>query len=139
MRANKETVAALSKKIEQLNKIVMNVVQKVERRAVSRGMERMELWEDVQATDGWKDRVNQLQEWVTWPRVLQVRRLTFAVPVLWRRELQKLLEKAQARAEGSYLKRFFRSTRDEETLKAIATDLADMLQRYQVFAADVHL
>ena len=62
MRANKETVAALSKKIEQLNNIVMNVVQKVERRAVSRGMEKMVLWEDVQATDGWKDRVNQLQE-----------------------------------------------------------------------------
>ena len=62
MRANKETVAALSKKIEQLNKIVMNVVQKVERRAASRGMERMELWEDVQATDGWKDRVTQLQQ-----------------------------------------------------------------------------
>ena len=61
MRANKETVAALSKKIEQLNKIVMNVVQKVERRAVSRGMERMELWEDVQATDEWQNRVNQLQ------------------------------------------------------------------------------
>ena len=62
MRANKETVAALSKKIEQLNKIVMNVVQKVERRAASRGMEKMVLWEDVQETDGWKDRVNQLQE-----------------------------------------------------------------------------
>ena len=62
MRANKETVAALSKKIEQLINIIMNVVQKVERRAASRGMERMELWEDVQATDGWKDRVNQLRE-----------------------------------------------------------------------------
>ena len=139
MRANKETVAALSKKIEQLNNIIMNVVQKVERRAASRGMDKTELWEDVQATDGWKDRVNQLQEWVTWPRVLQVRRLTFAVPVLWRRELQKLLEKAQARAEGSYLKRLFRSTRDEETLKAIATDLTDMLQRYQVRATYVQL
>ena len=56
-----------------------------------------------------------------------------------RRELQKLLEKAQAPAKGSYLKRFFRSTRDEETLKAIATDLMDMLQRYQVFATTVHL
>ena len=54
-------MAALSKNIEQLNKIVMNVVQKVERRAVSRGMERMELWEDVQATDEWQKRVNQLQ------------------------------------------------------------------------------
>ena len=139
MRANKETVAALSKKIEQLHKIIINVVQKVERRAASRGMDKTELWEDVQETDGWKDRVNQLQEWVTWPRVLQVRRLTFAVPVLWRRELQKLLEKAEARAEGSYLKRLFRSTRDEETLKSIATDLTDMLQRYQVFATDVHL
>ena len=139
MRANKETVAALSKKIEQLNKIVMNVVQKVERRAGSRGMERMALWEDVQATEGWKDRVNQLQEWVTWPRVLQVRRLTFAVPVLWRRELQKLLEKARARAEGSYFKRLFRSTRDEETLKSIATDLTDILQQYQVFGTDVRL
>ena len=62
MRANKETVAALSKKIEQLNNIVMNVVQKVERRAASRGMEKMELWEDVQETDGWKDRVTQLQQ-----------------------------------------------------------------------------
>ena len=59
--------------------------------------------------------------------------------MLMRRELQKLLEKAQAPAKGSYLKRFFRSTRDEETLKAIATDLTDMLQRYQVFATDVHL
>ena len=57
--------------------------------------------------------------------------------MLWRRELQKLLEKAQARAEGSYLKRLFRSTRDEETLKAIATDLTDMLQRYQVCATYV--
>ena len=62
MRANKETVAALSKKIEQLNKIFMNVVQKVERRAASRGMEKMELWEDMQATDGWQNRVSQLQE-----------------------------------------------------------------------------
>ena len=62
MRANKETVAALSKKIEQLINIIMNVVQKVERRAASRGMEKMGLWEDVQATDGWKDRVNQLRE-----------------------------------------------------------------------------
>ena len=55
-------MAALSKKIEQLINIIMNVVQKVERRAASRGMEKIELWEDVQATDGWKDRVNQLQE-----------------------------------------------------------------------------
>ena len=62
MRANKETVAALSKKIEQLINVIVNVVQKVERRAASRGMERMELWEDVQATDGWQNRVNQLQE-----------------------------------------------------------------------------
>ena len=62
MRANKETVAALSKKIEQLNTIIMNVVQKVERRAASRGMDKTELWEDVQATDGWQNRVTQLQE-----------------------------------------------------------------------------
>ena len=62
MRANKETVAALSKKIEQLINVIVNVVQKVERRAASRGMEKLELWEDVQATDGWKDRVNQLRE-----------------------------------------------------------------------------
>ena len=62
MEANKETVAALSKKIEQLKDLIVNVVGKVERRAASRGMERMELWEDVQATDGWKDRVHQLQE-----------------------------------------------------------------------------
>ena len=62
MRANKETGAALSTKIEQLNKIFMNVVQKVERRAASRGMEKMVLWEDVQETDGWKDRVTQFQQ-----------------------------------------------------------------------------
>ena len=61
MRANKETVAALSKKIEQLINIIMNVVQKVERRAASRGMDKTELWEDVQATDEWQKRVNQLQ------------------------------------------------------------------------------
>ena len=62
MRANKETVAALSKKIDQLINIVMNVVQKVERRAASRGMDKTEMWEDVQETDGWKDRVTQLQQ-----------------------------------------------------------------------------
>ena len=62
MRANKETVAALSKKIEQLNKIIMNVVQKVERRAASRGMEKSELWKNVQATNGWQNRVHELKE-----------------------------------------------------------------------------
>ena len=139
MQGNKETVAALSKKIEQLNDLIVNVVRNVEHRAASRGMEKSELWKNVQERDGWKNRVNQLQEWVTWPRVLQVRRLTFAVPVLWRRELQKLLEKAQARAEGSYLKRLFRSTRDEETLKAVSADLTDMLQRYQVCPTYVQL
>ena len=62
MEANKETVAALSKKIEQLMDLIVNVVGKVERRAASRGMERMKLWEDVQATDEWQNRVKQLQE-----------------------------------------------------------------------------
>ena len=61
MQANKETVAALSKKIEQLNDLIVNVVHNVEHQAASRGMERMELWEDVQATDEWQNRVNQLQ------------------------------------------------------------------------------
>ena len=62
MEANKETVAALSKKIEQLKNLIVNVVRNVERRAESRGMEKTELWKDVQETNGWKDRVNQLQE-----------------------------------------------------------------------------
>ena len=62
MRANKETVAALSKKIEQLKNLIVNVVQNVERRAQSRGMEKSELWKNVQETDGWKNRVSQLQE-----------------------------------------------------------------------------
>ena len=61
MRANKETVAALSKKIEQLINIIMNVVQKVERRAASRGIDKSDLWKNVQDTDGWQKRVNQLQ------------------------------------------------------------------------------
>ena len=59
--------------------------------------------------------------------------------LVWRRELRKLLDKAQKPAEGSSLKRFFRSARDEETLKAISTDLTDMLQRYQVCPTYVQL
>ena len=62
MEANKETVAALSKKIEQLKNLIVNVVRNVERRAESRGMEKTELWKDVQETNGWKNRVNRLQE-----------------------------------------------------------------------------
>ena len=62
MQANKETVAALSKQIEQLKNLIVNVVQNVERRAESRGVEKTELWKNVQETDGWKNRVNQLQE-----------------------------------------------------------------------------
>ena len=65
MEANKETVAALSKKIEQLNDLIMKVVLKVERRAASRQMnsqETAEMWEDLQATDGWRERVDQLKE-----------------------------------------------------------------------------
>ena len=62
MQANKETVAALSKKIEQLKELIVNVVRNVERRAESRGIDKSELWKNVQETDGWKNRVNQLQE-----------------------------------------------------------------------------
>ena len=67
MKANEETVAALSKKLEQLNDIIMNVVKKVESRASSRQMnsqETAEMWEDLQATDGWRERVDQLKELV---------------------------------------------------------------------------
>ena len=62
MRANKETVAALSKKIEQLKELIVNVVRNVERRAESRGIDKSELWKNVQETDGWKNRVSRLQE-----------------------------------------------------------------------------
>ena len=61
MEANKETVAALSKKIEQLKDLIVNVVGKVERRAASRGIDKSDLWKNVQDTDGWQKRVNQLQ------------------------------------------------------------------------------
>ena len=79
------------------------------------------------------------------PRVSTLRRkflyvctLTSADPI-WCRELQGLLEKAQTHAKGSVLKRFFGSTRDEETLKAVSADLTDMLQRYQVCPTYVQL
>ena len=62
MEGNKETVAALSKKIEQLKELIVNVVRNVESRAESRGMEKSELWKNVQETGGWQNRVNQLQE-----------------------------------------------------------------------------
>ena len=62
MQANKETVAALSKKIDQLKDLIVNVVRNVEHRAASRGMEKSELWKNVQKMEGWKNRVNQLQE-----------------------------------------------------------------------------
>ena len=71
-------------------------------------------------------------------KLLYVCTPTFADPV-WRRELRKLLDKAEQPAEGSAPKRFFRSARDEETLKAISADLTDMLQRYQVCATYVQL
>ena len=61
MEANKETVAALSKKIEQVKDLIVNVVGKVERRAKSRGIDKSDLWKNVQDTDGWQKRVNQLQ------------------------------------------------------------------------------
>ena len=62
MQGNKETVAALSKKIEQLKELIVNVVRNVERRAESRGIDKSELWKNVQETDGWKNRVSRLQE-----------------------------------------------------------------------------
>ena len=62
MQANKETVAALSKKIEQLKDLIVNVVRNVEHRAASRGMEKSELWKNVQAMNGWQNRVHQLKE-----------------------------------------------------------------------------
>ena len=65
MEANKETVAALSKKIEQLKDIIINVVRTVEHRAASRQMnseETTKLWKDLQATDIWRARVDRLQE-----------------------------------------------------------------------------
>ena len=72
------------------------------------------------------------------PRFLHVCTLT-SVLSAWRRELKKLLDKAKTGAEGSALKRFFRSARDEETLKAVSANLADMLQRYQVRATYIQL
>ena len=62
MEANKETVAALSMKIQQLKELIVNVVQNVERRAKARGLELSQLWKNVQETGGWQNRVNQLQE-----------------------------------------------------------------------------
>ena len=62
MEANKETVAALSRKIEQLKDLIVKVVDNVEHRAASRGMEKSELWKNVQATNGWQNRVHQLKE-----------------------------------------------------------------------------
>ena len=65
IEANKETVAALSKKLEQLNDIIMKVVEKVERRTAFRQANKDEttkMWEDLQEMDGWKNRVNRLQE-----------------------------------------------------------------------------
>ena len=67
MKANEETVVALSKKLEQLNDIIMNVVKKVESRSSSCQMnsqETAEMWEDLQATAGWRARVDQLKELV---------------------------------------------------------------------------
>ena len=62
MEANKETVATLSRKIEQLKDLIVKVVRNVEHRAESRGIDKSELWKNVQETVGWKNRVNQLQE-----------------------------------------------------------------------------
>ena len=91
------------------------------------GDERME--ESSQSTA----RVSTLRQ-----KFLYVCTLTSADPV-WCRELQGLLEKAQTRAKGSALKRFFRSARDKETLQAVSADLTDMLQRYEVCPTYVQL
>ena len=45
---------ALSNKMKQLKELIASVVGNVERRAESCGMEKSELWKDVQEADGWQ-------------------------------------------------------------------------------------
>ena len=47
-------VEALSNKMKQLKELIASVVGNVERRAESCGMEKSELWKDVQEADGWQ-------------------------------------------------------------------------------------
>ena len=48
------------------------------------------------------------------------------------RELENLLRKVHLRRDGPWYKRLIRSTRDEETLRDLRTDLGDVVHRYQV-------
>ncbi|RPD72342.1 hypothetical protein L226DRAFT_573097 [Lentinus tigrinus ALCF2SS1-7] len=113
MRANRATVEAISKEITNLNTIIANVVLKVKSRADKlQPEERATMWENLQASDGWQERVELLQK-----------------------ELGDILEKAQPCGRGRWYQRLWHASRDEDTLQTIRTNLEDNLRRYRSLAA----
>ncbi|TFK82848.1 hypothetical protein K466DRAFT_603345 [Polyporus arcularius HHB13444] len=112
MRSNAETAEAVMDEIRKLNDVIGNVVRQVLSRATCLQMkpeERPEMLKGFEDSNGWRGRVEQL-----------------------RKELEELLVKAERCAQGPWYKRLSRSTRDEDTLKMIRTDLASTIQRFQL-------
>ncbi|RPD58733.1 hypothetical protein L226DRAFT_311000 [Lentinus tigrinus ALCF2SS1-7] len=112
MKANAETVEAVSREIQKLNDVIVEVIQRVDRRATRLRMkseERQEMVEAFSASKEWRQRVAHL-----------------------RNELEDLREKAVPCGQGPWHKRLLRSIRDEDTLNAIRADLARIVERYQL-------
>ncbi|RPD58732.1 hypothetical protein L226DRAFT_540255 [Lentinus tigrinus ALCF2SS1-7] len=112
MKANTETVNAVAQEIQKLSAVIADVARRVDARAARLQMtpgERAKMLEGLRTADGWRQRVERL-----------------------RKELEDLREKAVPCAEGRWVRRFLRTTRDEETLQAVCADLARVVQRYQL-------
>ncbi|RPD52670.1 hypothetical protein L227DRAFT_441185 [Lentinus tigrinus ALCF2SS1-6] len=110
MRANKATVEVISNEITNMRNIIESVVNKVKSRADKLQREEQDtMWENLKVSDGWQERVEQLQN-----------------------ELQDIQKKAQPCGRGRWYQRLWRATRDEDTLQTIRTDLGDTLKRYRL-------
>ncbi|KAI0699634.1 hypothetical protein C8T65DRAFT_742450 [Cerioporus squamosus] len=109
MKANTETVEAVTKDIQRLSDVIAKVVGQIESRAARLQTKPEEMLKGFQQSDGWLKRVEQLKE-----------------------ELDESRRKAIPCAEGPWYKRVFRSNLDEDTLKTIRDDLSRALERFQL-------
>ena len=65
MQSNAETKAALSREIQQLNEIIIDVVRNIDDRATRLQLgpeERLKILEDLQESSGWRERIEQLRK-----------------------------------------------------------------------------
>lgn len=63
MRSNAEVVESISKEMQKLNDIIVQVIRRAGDRAMRLKMspkERAKMWDDLQASGAWQERVEQL-------------------------------------------------------------------------------